>query len=217
MKRTIDAIALVSLVIAMACSKQPSTINADSYPPRSVPAPAVTATAQSEQPVTVPVGAKLRVVLLDGVSSDKSQPGDSFMASLAEPIVIDGKTIFAKGTKVRGRVIDATDSGRVKGRASLELRLTDIIPDEGESIGIATKSHTAVAESTKKRDVAIVGGGAGIGAAIGALTGGKKGAAIGAAVGGGAGAGSVLATKGKEIRFAPEHPLSFTLARSIEI
>ena len=63
----------------------------------------------------------------------------------------------------------------------------------------------------------IIGGGAGIGAAIGAIAGGGKGAAIGAAVGGGAGTGTVLATRGKEIRLEPEHPLSFTLASSVQL
>jgi hypothetical protein len=74
-----------------------------------------------------------------------------------------------------------------------------------------------VAEATKKRDAAIIGGGAGIGAAIGAITGGGKGAAIGAAVGGGAGTGTVLATKGKEIRYGAETVLTFTLAGAVEI
>src|SRR5437879_13631565 len=74
-----------------------------------------------EPKALIPAGTHLRVALMDAVSSDKSRPGDSFMASLAEPIVVDGKTILEKGTRVRGRVIDAKESGRVKGRASIEL------------------------------------------------------------------------------------------------
>jgi len=92
-----------------------------------------------------------------------------------------------------------------------------IVREEGNSINISTKPYTTVAESTKKRDAEIIGGGAGVGAAIGAIAGGGKGAAIGAAIGGGAGTGTVLATKGKEIRFGVEHPLSFTLANPIEM
>jgi hypothetical protein len=168
-----------------------------------------------EPKVAIPAGSKLRVALLDAVSSDKSQAGDTFNASLTEPVVIDGKTVLAKGTKVRGRVVDAQESGRVKGRASLELKLTEIVHN-GKSVSISTKPYTEVAEPTKKRDAEVIGGGAGLGAAIGAIAGGGKGAAIGAAVGGGAGTGTVLATKGKDIRLAPEHLLSFTLASPIE-
>jgi hypothetical protein len=197
------------------CSSEPSTANADSAPLGNVSA----APKKVEPPpkVNVPVGTKLRIALLDPVSSDKSEAGDKFMATLTEPVVVGGKTIFPKGTKVRGRVVDANESGRVKGRAMLELTLTQIFDGEGKSLTISTKPHMAVAEATKKRDAAVIGGGAGIGAAIGAIAGGGKGAAIGAAVGGGAGTGTVLATKGKEIRYGREYPLSFTLASSIQV
>src|SRR5262245_6279664 len=99
MKRTFMSIGLASLMIAMACSKQPETTKADTFEPRSNAAPAVAAAPEQPEPTvtTVPAGAKLRVVLMEAVSSDKSQSGDAFMASLAEPVVVDGKTVFAKG------------------------------------------------------------------------------------------------------------------------
>ena len=227
MKRFIHTIALAVFVVAIAgCSKEPSTTSADALPPANspaastadkVPAPAPDAVPAPKVKITVPAGTKLRVALLDGLSSDKNKAGDQFQASLMEPVVVDGKTILARGTKVRGRVVEAKESGRVKGRASLELTLTQILGVEGKSVAISTKPYMQVAEATKKRDAGIIAGGAGLGAAIGAIAGGGKGAAIGAGVGGGAGTGTVLATKGKEVRFPPEHPLSFTLAKSIEI
>ena len=221
MKRRVLAIAVAALCLSLAaCSNEPSTTNAaDAVQPASTSAsPAADkVTPKPEPKTTIAAGTKLRVAILDAVSSDKSRAGDQFSASLTEPVVVDGRTVLAKGTKVRGRVVDAKESGRVKGRASLELTLTQIVRADGKAVDISTKPYTAVAESTKKRDAAIVGGGAGVGAAIGAIAGGGKGAAIGAAVGGGAGTGTVLATKGKEIRFAPEHLLSFTLANSIQI
>jgi hypothetical protein len=172
---------------------------------------------RSAPKVMVPAGTRIRVALIDGVSSNQSSSGDEFLASLTEPIIVNGKTVLAKGTTVRGRVVDVNESGRVKGRASIQLRLTDIVRENSRDVAISTKTYTAVAEATKKRDAAIIGGGAGIGAAIGALTGGGKGAAVGAAVGGGAGTGTVLATKGKEIHYGPETRLTFTLAAPVEI
>lgn len=217
MRRTIYSLVVAALLVSVVgCSKAPSTTSADSLRP-TTSADALQPRSAAESRVTIPVGTKLRVVLLEAVSSDKSRAGDQFLATLTEPIIVGGETVFAKGTKVRGRVIDAEESGRVRGRASLELRLIQIVQDEGKSLSISTKPYTAVAESTKKRDAAVIGGGAGIGAVIGAIAGGGKGAAIGAAVGGGAGTGTVLATKGKEVRFGAEHPLSFTLASPIEI
>ena len=218
MKPTLHLMLVAALGISIvACGKEPLTTNADSLArPASTPA-SVLDNVKPEPKETILAGTKVRVALLDGVSSDKSRSGDPFMASLTEPIVVNGKTVLAKGTKVRGHVVDANESARVKGRASLSLTLTEIVRDNGKSLSISTKPYTAVAPTTKKRDAVIIGGGAGVGAAIGAIAGGGKGAAIGAAVGGGAGTGTVLATKGKEIRFAPEHLLSFTLASPIEI
>jgi hypothetical protein len=215
MKRILYTLLISVLFLNLtACSSDPSTTSADSTPR------AVAAGADKVEPaakMVIPVGTRIRVALLNAVSSDKSRAGDQFMASLSEPVIIDGKTILPKGTKLRGRVMDAVGSGRVKGRASLQLTLMQIVREEGNSISILTKPYTAVAEATKKRDAAVIGGGAGIGAAIGAIAGGGKGAAIGAAVGGGAGTGTVLATKGKEVRFGVEHPLAFTLADSVEL
>ena len=206
------AILAVNLI---GCNREPVAASADanSVNPSSA---AVPDKQIDESKVIVPAGTRLRVTLTNAVSSDKSRPGDSFLAVLAEPIVIDGKTVFEKGTKVRGVVVDAKQSGRVKGRASIELRLTEIVRG-ANALNISTKSYSAVAESTKKRDAVLIGGGAGLGAAIGALAGGGKGALIGAGIGGGAGTGTVLATKGKEIRYSPETRITFSLARSVEV
>ena len=165
---------------------------------------------------TVPPGTRIRVSLIDSVSTSKNSPGDQFMASLAEPVIVEGKMIIEKGTKVRGRIVDVQESGKVRGRASIRLVLTEILHKSG-NLEISTKPFIGVAEATKKRDAAIIAGGAGVGAAIGAVAGGKKGAGIGALAGGGAGTGTVLATKGKDLDYPPETRLSFTLSSPIQI
>src|SRR5689334_17679176 len=229
MKRIFYLITVLPFVITLAGCGKPATTSADSIAqPAAAPAePDVAEKAKqpvpekTKQPVaektTIPEGTKLRVALIDTVSSDKNRSGDQFQASLVEPVVVDGKTVLEKGTKVRGRVLEAKESGRVKGRATVELTLTQVVMKDGKTVNVSTKPYTAVAAATKKRDAAIIGGGAGLGAAIGALAGGGKGALVGAAVGGGAGTGTVLATKGKEIHYAPETRLQFTLASPVEI
>jgi hypothetical protein len=164
----------------------------------------------------IPSGTELRVLLVDPLSTDTNSAGDRFLATMAESVVIDGTTVLPKGTKVRGRVVGIEDSGRVKGLASIQLALTDIMQSD-RMIAITTHTFGATADSSKRRDGEIIAGGAGIGAAIGAIAGGKKGAAIGAVTGGGAGTGVILATKGKEIHYGPETRLSFTLAKSVQM
>jgi hypothetical protein len=182
---------------------------------KTTTSPAAKAAAVKEK-LTIPAGTVLNVLLIDGLATDTNSAGDHFLASLAEPVVVDGSTLLPKGMKIRGRVIEVEDSGRVKGVASIRLALTDIMQGN-KMISITTDTFTATADSSTKRDAGIIAGGAGVGAAIGAIAGGKKGAGIGAIAGGSAGTGAVLATKGKEIRYAPETGLSFTLANPVQM
>jgi hypothetical protein len=158
----------------------------------------------------------LTVVLINPVSSGKNKAGDQFTASLAEPLIVGGQTIAAKGALVNGRVVDAEGSGRVSGRASIRLVLTSIA-DGAKTYPIVTKPFVAEAEAQKGRDAGIVGGAAGIGAAIGAIAGGKGGAAKGAVIGGAAGTGTVLATKGQEVEFDSESRLKFELEKAVSL
>src|SRR5690349_10820299 len=70
--------------------------------------PALGATAAALAP-----GAKLQVRITDRVSSDTAKPGDIFRGTLAQPVVVNGKTVFEKGTDVKGQVLQATSSGRL--------------------------------------------------------------------------------------------------------
>lgn len=164
---------------------------------------------------SIPADTRLAAVLIDSLGTDTNSVNDQFLASLGEAVIVNGKTVLERGTKVRGRVVDVQESGRVKGVASIRLELTEILLG-GKTIEIKTSQFSETAESTKKQDAGVIAGGAGIGAAIGAIVGGKKGAAIGAAAGGGAGTGAVLATDGKEIHYASETRINFTLARTVE-
>ena len=234
--RITPAIVTIALTFVGCASNQPSDANATATPNQpsvAAPAPKAASNSPARAPapaaekapppapaappkVTVPAGTELTVIMIDAVSSRTSKAGDEFMASLAAPLVVGGKTVADKGTKVRGRVVDAEGSGRVKGLANIRLALTGIV-DGAKTIPIVTVPFFAEAESTKGRDAAVAGGAAGVGAAIGAIAGGKKGAGVGAIVGGAAGTGTVLATKGKEVEFGSESKVKFTLEKDAEL
>jgi hypothetical protein len=165
---------------------------------------------------TIPSGTVLRISLQDSLDTNQSSANDRFMASLSEPVLLNGTTVLPKGTLVYGRVIDVQGAGKVKGRASIRLELTQLVHGN-KTFTIATNPFSAEAASTQGRDAGVIAGGAGLGAVIGAIAGGKKGAGIGAIGGGGAGTGVVLATKGKEIHYGPETGLNFTLAHSVTL
>lgn len=151
------------------------------------------------------------------LSTKKNQAGDTFVASLASPIVDKDWVIAPKGARVEGVVVNSDPGGRVKGVASITVKLTSLTLADGRVIDLTTSSYARQAKTTKKKDAAKVGIGAGVGAAIGAIAGGGKGAAIGAGVGGAAGTGAVLATRGDAAVIAGESQISVKLTAPVTI
>jgi hypothetical protein len=167
--------------------------------------------------VTIPAGTLLSVRVDETLRSDKNQNGDSFKATLDQPLVIDGFVIAERGSKVEGRVSAVDPGGRVKGVANMTLELVRLTTSDGQRIRLQTETFARQAERSAKSDAAKIGVAAGIGAAIGAIAGGGKGAAIGAGVGGAAGTGGVMATRGKAAEIPAETRLSFRLREPITI
>jgi hypothetical protein len=127
-----------------------------------------------------------------------------------------GEVVLPKGAHIEGVVADSDEGGRVKGVASISLKLTSVAVG-GRQVPVASSTYVKDAPATKKKDSLKVGIGAGIGAAIGAIAGGGKGAAIGAASGGAAGTGLVLATHGDPAVVPAESIISFRLAAPLEV
>jgi hypothetical protein len=168
------------------------------------------------RPLVVPAGTVLTVRLGQTVGSKISSAGQTFTATLASPVVVDGKTAIPSGAAASGTVVDAKPLGRFKGGASLQLRLTSIAIG-GADQSISTSSVVRAEKGKGKRTAVLAGGGAGLGALIGGLAGGGKGAAIGALAGGGAGAGGAAFTGNKDVVLPAESALSFKLEQQLEV
>jgi len=150
------------------------------------------------------------------VGSKISSAGETFTATVASPIAVDGRTAIPAGATASGTVVDAKPLGRFKGGASLRLRLTSITVNGGDQ-AISTSSVVRTEKGKGKRTAIMAGGGAGLGALIGGLAGGGKGAAIGALAGGGAGTGGAAFTGNKDIVLPAESALSFKLEQPLEV
>ena len=124
----------------------------------------------------------LTVRVDEALSTSKNQSGDSFRATLDQPLVVDGFVIAERGARVEGRVAESDPGGRVRGVSHLALELVRLNTSDGQRVKLQTASFTKEGEKSLKKDATKVGIAAGIGAAIGAIAGGGKGAGIGAAV-----------------------------------
>ena len=166
--------------------------------------------------LTVPADTPIHVTLDQAVASDQSRPGDHFETTVSEPVTMNGKTVIPQGAHAEGVVVDARHSGRLMGRAHLQLAL-ETVSVNGQDYSVRTTSSWRTGGDHKKRNLAWIGGGAAGGALIGAVAGGGKGALIGGPVGAGAGTAVAFLTGKKDIHLRPETPLTFRLAEPVTL
>jgi hypothetical protein len=208
MVRSVFILALAS-ALAAGCSRE--------SPPQSGAAETVQVPAPAPAPkfreVTIPAETPISVTLVTPISSKTSKVEDQVRGTLAEAIIVDGTTVVPAGSEVVGAVIEAKESGRVKGRASVAVRF-DRLAVRDESHRIRTAAIAREAASSTKSDVKKGAIGAGAGAIVGGIAGGGTGAAVGAGVGG---AATVMATKGNEVELAVGTALRTRLLDEVKV
>jgi hypothetical protein len=165
---------------------------------------------------TIPAGTSVEVRLSVGLSSRSNRSGDTFAATLAEPLVAGNRVLVPRGAMVAGEVVQAQASGHLKDPAELGVTLTSLEAD-GKDYDLSTSTDVRTAGSHKKHDAKWIGGAAVGGALLGALVGGGKGAAIGAGVGAGGGTAGAYATGRDDIVLQPETRLRFKLMQPLVI
>jgi len=168
------------------------------------------------QPIIVPAGTTLTVKVGQALSSKTSQTGQTFLATLAQPVSVEGKSAIPAGSTASGTVLTAKAKGKIKGEGELSLALTSVTV-RGQTYTIQTSALSSTSKGKGKRTAKTTGGGAAGGALIGGLAGGGKGAAIGALVGAGAGLVGGAATGNQQIEIPVESALSFQLSAPLRL
>jgi hypothetical protein len=190
--------------------------SATETPAASAPASAAPVEQPKPQPIVVPSGTELIVTVDQTLSSKSSQAGQPFLATVAQPVSVDGKTAIPKGSRVTGTVLTAKTKGKIKGEGELAVALKSITI-RGNNYPIQTGTLDSTQKGKGKRTAVTTGGGAAGGALIGGLAGGGKGAGIGALVGAAGGLVGGAMTGNKQIEIPAETPLTFTLSASLTL
>lgn len=224
-KRSSAPAAATKTAPAMGTKSEPAPVVKETTPQpeqrvaetRTPAAPVTPPAPPPPRKVTVQAGTLIPVRVGETLDSSKMQVGDTFTATLDQPLSVDGLVIAERGARVEGKVSEIEQSGRVKGVAAMAIHLTKLRTNDGQSVLIETDVYRKLAPQTRGKDAKKVGIGAGLGAVIGAIAGGGKGAAIGAGVGGAAGAGTAAATRGDPAVIPVETRLEFRLNSPVTV
>jgi len=163
----------------------------------------------------IPPGTHVLLRMENSISTRTAREGDYVYLRTATPIAANGQIVVPEGSYVQGVVTRSVRSGRVKGRAELQIRIDNLTLASGKVIKLTPRLSSVDSEGTgqkvdsengvqqagsKGADAARVAELGGTGAAVGGLaTQTWRGAGIGGGIGGGVGLASVLLTRGKEV------------------
>lgn len=225
------AAASLDTMASTATTVQPSQPELAKAEPVEVKKPVVTAEKKTEPKikateapkpkaptyVTLPEGTPIVITLIDSIDTDVQTTGMEFSAELAEPVVVNGRTLFEAGAMATGVLTKVVESGHLKTPAELEFALNAIQDNAGNWIAITSDTIYEKKASHTGKEVALIGGGAVVGGIIGKLTKKKGGTAIGAATGAAAGTAAAAAAGKQDIVHHAGEAVTFTLKQSTEV
>jgi len=182
----------------------------------------------------IPQGAHVLLRMENSVNTRTAKEGDFVYLRTAVPIASAGEIAVPVGSYVQGVVSQSKQSGRVKGRAQLAIRLETLTlasgkvykftphvnsVDSGETGQKVVGAENAIEQAPGKgqdaeRIAILAGSGAGIG---GLADRGWKGAGIGAGVGSAVGLATVLLTRGKEVELRQGSTLDVVFDRPVAL
>lgn len=213
-------IADVQSVIFSDQSYQPPPVRSQSYPPpapnRYPPPDRYPSNDPGPVGLVVPVDTAVKIRMIDAVNSDTARTGQTFRASLDEPIYVNGQQVVPRGADVLTKLVASQQSGKIEGRTELTLGLSTITVN-GRPIDVTSTDFTSESGSRGARSAGVIGGTAALGAIIGAVAGGGKGAAIGAGSGAAVGTGAEVLTSGQKVRIPSETRLTFRLQSPMQL
>jgi hypothetical protein len=147
----------------------------------------------------LPEGTVFRISMLQDIEAYNTAPNTPFSGKVTQDIMRNGKVIVPAGSELHGRVVYATSASRLHGGSTLHLRADEFVLPDGTRYHVhaqvidtqgsdtnAKGEGNVVPSAEVKRNLAVLGAGAGGGAIVGAAIGGGVGAIVGSAIGAGA-------------------------------
>lgn len=182
--------------------------------------------------LAVPAGTVLNCKLSNSLSTATNSRGQTFAATLAEPVVVNGVAVIPAGATLSGRIADLVQAGHIKGTGKMLLVPETLALPSGDTFSLdavllylngAPGASIANAEGViqgpraRLRELKEVGIGAGGGGLLGAAIGGVHGAVVGGVIGGTAGLVYSFRHRGPALTLPRGAGLQFELTRKLVI
>lgn len=181
------------------------------------PNPEPVASEPRTKVITVQPGTTLAVRVSETLSSDHNRTGNTFPATLASPLVVNGSLVARAGSTVFGRVVNARKAPVIGGRSELILALTNVTTADGKLVRIDTSTWEEKGAHSSIVNTAKMATGAAVGAVVGAVKGAAEGAGLSSALQNGDQTNGFMATKrtvvlpaGTQIVFSLATPFTTT-------
>jgi len=183
-------------------------------PPEAPPPPSVVSRQSSG--LSIPAGTDVFIRTIDAVDSEHDRRGQTYRASVDQPVIVNGQTVIPRGADAVIMLSDAQQSGKIEGRTVLTLELRSISAN-GRTYDSTSSTVSRESGSRGSRSAKVIGGTAALGAIIGAIAGGGRGAAIGAGSGAAVGTAAQVMTSGQKVKVPAETLLTFTLQTPVDL
>ena len=183
-------------------------------PPEAPPPPS--AASRPSSGLSIPAGTDVSIRTIDAVDSEHDRRGQTYRASVDQPVIVNGQTVIPRGADAVIMLSDAQQSGKIEGRTVLTLELRSISAN-GRTYDSTSSTVNRESGSRGSRSAKVIGGTAALGAIIGAIAGGGRGAAIGAGSGAAVGTAAQVITSGQKVKVPAETLLTFTLQNPIDL
>ena len=177
-----------------------------------------TAAAQPESIYRLAAGTRITLKLDAEINSQVSGVNDTFIATLARPVIVRDTVVLPAGTTVEGRVtaVRPASAGGKSGRLELAFETLRLGRDIERKIDAELANKLSARTGSTFSALAIIGGAA-AGALIGAVSGSGRGALIGAGVGTAAGSGAVLVRRGEQVGIRKDTEFEIVLKRDVTL
>lgn len=167
--------------------------------------------------VVIPGGTVLKVQLNQSIRTSSHRAGQSFFATLKEPILLGAKELVPAGVPLIGVISRSVESGHFSGTALLELRLVRMIISNETMISVSSVPFQKEGRVHFLRNIGLIGVGVILGAGVGTLLGKISGALTGIALGGGTGAVLAYVTGKEDLFLKAGTDLVFKLSLPITV